>query len=289
MRPTNLNSAVPEPGEQALIHCDVCKVLAAPRELHRISLPTINGEGQKISYECTDYPACTARVAHAHRNDALRTSDDPLYAAGNAIDRIRGELTRIADDLAAVQTTVGQFRAQFYQGEPDEAGVGRAARVIAKHFTGSTLSAEDPMFHRVARDAIKAARFDAEEPDVSVDEARKLRELADIIGPGFDRDAGLEMIREARAAGWAASCGDEMDGLATIRAVRRQDEGCLERRYDTRGDCDGPAITTTVVKPNEFGLPASALDGDIILCRAHWRQAYRAGEVYKGLVPGEQR
>lgn len=332
--------------------CGTCGVIGLPAEMHRTSLPiagSLPTVPNAVTYRCRDAAACVARLTYTHRNDALKSSDDPLYAASNVVDRLRGDLTRIADDLAAVQDAVGRFRAVHYQGEPDEAtirrvaqalagpdfpgagddgcyredavrairaaridaeapvpaepetpcrachpgsphepdeaGVGRAARVIAEHFTGSTLSAEDPMFHRVARNAIKAAQHDAEEPDLSIDEARKLRELADVIGPGFDPDAGLAMIRAAEAP-------DEMEGVYT-RFVAAQDayeayrhERCIEVRYDSRGDCDGEMVGAYAARSAWEGVAEGA---PVALCTSHWQQAYRAGEASKAQPTGEPR
>lgn len=194
--------------------CGVCGVIGLPAEMHRNSLPvpgTLPTTPNSVTYRCRDEAACVARLAYAHRNDALTTSDDPLYAAGNVIDRLRGDLVRIADDLAAVQDALGRFRAVHYQGEPDEATIQRVARAIAgPDYPGA---GDDFCYREDAVRAIKAARFDAEEPvaapepcggchttpDWTPEEAAKLRELADIIGPGFDPEAGLAMIRAAQA------------------------------------------------------------------------------------------
>lgn len=147
-------------------HCGTCGVLGTVAEMHRMSLPvpgSLPVTPNAVTTTCRDEAACTARVMNKHRNDALITSDDPLYAAGNVLARVREGLHALEFDLAAAQGAIGRARVQYLQ-EPDEASVDRAARVIAEHFTGSALSAQDPMFGRVARAVIKAARFDAEEP-----------------------------------------------------------------------------------------------------------------------------
>lgn len=295
MQPIDPNSFLPSPGERETAVCGQCGVMGLPAEMHRASLPVAGSLPtlpNKVTWRCRDEAACVTRITYKHRNDALFTSDDPLYAAGNVIDRLREDLVRVADDLAAVQDSVARARVAYLQ-EPDDSMVERAARVIAYGMTGSEGGADDPEVHRVARKALKAALYNAEEPIDEPPPPRAVVNVAGILWPDQERayedpakhvqvQRIIRAVRQADEDDQAEQRPDEVYrllGRAQEAFAQYRQGQCIEQRYDKRGDCDGSLLRTELRKPNEFGQPVGASGMEVRLCASHWQQAYRAGEV----------
>lgn len=242
--------------------CGACGVIGVPAEM------TATPDGV-----CKDIDACLTRMTR-HPGNA-----PDLYASLSLrLGTLRGHLAsyattsflgKLADRLALAQDVVGHLRVSALQVPPyTEAEVRLVAAALAPEYPGA---ADDFNYRDDAKRVLEVIHGRAAAVDQAAHEARRM----------YGKVAAGEVMDRAQAAPCCAlftrQYGCKSHGRqAPTRSEHAERRQCIETRYDYRGDCDGglgEGITARVawegVKVNE----------PVVICKSHWQQAYRAGEV----------